>query len=111
MKTPAATPMPTVRIPAGTSHQRLRGAAGWASLIELICMAEIAPLVGLFGPTDPARTGPLGYGRVLRQPLPCSPCLQRRCQIAETRRCMRDLGVKDVLAAARELLATAAREA
>lgn len=69
------------------------------------------PVLALFGPTDPARTGPLGYGRVLRQPLPCSPCLQRRCQIAETRRCMRDLDVKDVLAAARELLATAAREA
>jgi heptosyltransferase-1 len=64
-------------------------------------------VVALFGPTDPARTGPLGPGRVLRQPLPCSPCLLRHCRIAETRRCMRDLGVAGVLAAARDLLAAA----
>jgi lipopolysaccharide heptosyltransferase I len=75
-----------------------------------IAAALGTPVLALFGPTDPARTGPLGCGRVLRRPLPCSPCLQRRCQIAETRRCMRDLDVQDVLAAARELLATAAPE-
>jgi len=73
-----------------------------------IAAALGTPVLALFGPTDPARTGPLGCGRVLRRPLPCSPCLQRRCQIAETRRCMRDLDVQEVLAAARELLATAA---
>ena len=75
-----------------------------------IAAALGTPVLALFGPTDPARTGPLGCGRVLRRPLPCSPCLQRRCQIAETRRCMRDLDVQDVLAAAREMLATAAPE-
>ena len=75
-----------------------------------IAAALGTPVLALFGPTDPARTGPLGCGRVLRRTLPCSPCLQRRCQIAETRRCMRDLDVQEVLAAARELLATAAPE-
>ena len=69
-----------------------------------IAAAVGTPVVALFGPTDPARTGPMGAGRVLRQPLPCSPCLQRRCQIADTRRCMRDLEVADVLGAARDLL-------
>ncbi|MGF1632291.1 MAG: glycosyltransferase family 9 protein [Phycisphaerae bacterium] len=56
------------------------------------------PLVALFGPTDPARTGP--YGRsdaVLRLPLPCSPCLSRRC--AHTS-CLNWLEVEQVLAAA-----------
>ena len=60
--------------------------------------------------TDPARTGPLGPGTVLRQPLPCSPCLQRRCRIADTYRCMRDLDVEAVARAARELLALRAGE-
>jgi heptosyltransferase I len=76
-----------------------------------IAAALGTPVLALFGPTDPARTGPLGPGRVLRVPLPCSPCLQRRCLIAETRQCMRDLAVADVLAAARELLAAAPRGA
>ena len=76
-----------------------------------IAAALGTPVLALFGPTDPARTGPTGYGRILRRALPCSPCLERRCQIAETRRCMRDLAVTDVLAAARELLGAAASEA
>jgi lipopolysaccharide heptosyltransferase I len=62
------------------------------------------PVVALFGPTDPSRTGPPGPGRVLRRPLPCSPCLQRRCQIADTHRCMRDLTVAEVLEVAHSLL-------
>ncbi len=76
-----------------------------------IAAAMGTPVLALFGPTDPARTGPLGRGRVLRRTLPCSPCLQRRCRIAETRRCMRDIEAGDVLAAARELLAAASRRA
>lgn len=70
-----------------------------------IAAAAGTPVVALFGPTDPARTGPLGSGRVLRQPLPCSPCLRRDCRIAETRKCMRDLDVVTVLAAVRDVLA------
>ena len=66
-----------------------------------IAAAVGTPVLALFGPTDPARTGPLGPGRVLRLPLSCSPCLERRCRIAETRRCMRDLPAAEVLAAAR----------
>lgn len=64
------------------------------------------PVIALFGPTDPQRTGPLGPGRVLRRELPCSPCLQRRCRIADTYLCMRDLSVAEVLNAARDLLRT-----
>jgi lipopolysaccharide heptosyltransferase I len=62
------------------------------------------PVVALFGPTDPRRTGALGPGAVLQRPLPCSPCLQRRCRIADVYRCMRDLSVAEVLTAVRALL-------
>jgi lipopolysaccharide heptosyltransferase II len=38
------------------------------------------PLIALFGPTEPRRTGPYGQlENVLRIDLPCSPCLKSRC--------------------------------
>jgi heptosyltransferase-1 len=38
------------------------------------------PVVALFGPTAPWRTGPFGEGhQVVRLDLPCSPCFKRRC--------------------------------
>ncbi len=44
------------------------------------------PVVALFGPTDPARTGPYGEGHtVIRADLACSPCLLKKCP---TRECM-----------------------
>ncbi len=69
-----------------------------------IAAAVGTPVVGLFGPTDPRRTGPLGPARILRRELPCSPCLQRRCKIPDTYRCMRDLSVAEVVNAAHEVL-------
>jgi len=60
------------------------------------------PVVALFGPTDPARTGPYGSGHcVIRRDLPCSPCLKKRC---ETRECMREIEVGEVFEAVREML-------
>lgn len=69
-----------------------------------IAAAMGTPVVALFGPTDPRRTGALGPGTVLQRSLPCSPCLQRRCRIADVHRCMRDLSVAEVLTAVRGLL-------
>ena len=38
------------------------------------------PVVALFGPTAPARTGPYGPGHmVVRTGVPCSPCFKKRC--------------------------------
>ena len=38
------------------------------------------PTIALFGPTDPARTGPYQQlENVLRIPLPCAPCLKSTC--------------------------------
>ncbi len=47
------------------------------------------PVVAIFGPTAPWRTGPFGTGhRVVRLGLACSPCFQRRCPDP---RCLREL--------------------
>jgi len=38
------------------------------------------PVVGIYGPTDPARNGPSGADdRVVRKEVPCGPCYKRRC--------------------------------
>ena len=61
------------------------------------------PIVALFGPTDPARTGPYGPGhRIIRKGLSCSPCFRKRC---ETPRCMADISVEEVFTAVKEMLA------
>jgi lipopolysaccharide heptosyltransferase I len=106
-----------------------RSLAGRLSLKELAAVLELAdclvtvdsgpmhiasavgtPVVALFGATDPRRTGPLGPGVVLRRNLPCSPCLERRCRIPDTKKCMRDLGVEEVRHAVRDLLRARRRE-
>jgi lipopolysaccharide heptosyltransferase I len=69
-----------------------------------IAAAVGTPVVALFGPTDPRRTGPLGSGKVLRRQLDCSPCLQRRCRIQDMYRCMRELSVPEAVEAVREVL-------
>lgn len=64
------------------------------------------PVVALFGPTDPLRTGPWGAGhRVLRaRPLPdCAPCYRRHCRRGRGE-CMRRIPVESVLAAVKEML-------
>ena len=41
------------------------------------------PTVTPFGATDPQRTSPSGPKvEILYQPAPCSPCLQRECNVA-----------------------------
>jgi heptosyltransferase I len=53
------------------------------------------PLVTLFGPTNPVRTGPFGrQDSVLRLDIPCSPCYSRRCSHQS---CLQWLEVDSVL--------------
>jgi heptosyltransferase-1 len=67
-----------------------------------IAAALNRPMVALFGPTDPIRTGPWQMGdRVVRLDLPCSPCLSRRCS---HQTCMRHLDPGIVSAELRGLL-------
>ena len=47
------------------------------------------PLVALFGPTEPRRTGPYGQlENVLRIELPCSPCLKDYCNYEKPNECL-----------------------
>lgn len=54
-------------------------------------------VVGLFGPTDPSRTAPLGEGNVVvRRELDCAPCFETTCPL-EHHACMEQIGVDEVL--------------
>jgi len=67
-----------------------------------IAAALNKPLVTIFGPTNPVRTGP--YGRpdsVVRVDIPCSPCYSRHCSHTS---CLRWLGIEPVLQTAAEQL-------
>lgn len=64
------------------------------------------PVVALFGPTDPTRTGPWGSGHcVLRaedQPA-CAPCFRKNCRQGQGA-CMRGIPVETVVSAAESVL-------
>ena len=58
------------------------------------------PVVALFGPTAPWRTGPYGaIHKVVRAELECSPCFRRQCP---TFTCMERISVDQVMAAIHE---------
>ena len=64
------------------------------------------PLLALFGPTEPRRTGPYGQlENVLRRDLPCSPCLKSKCVSEKTDECLRALSPATVLARVEKLFA------
>jgi lipopolysaccharide heptosyltransferase I len=66
-----------------------------------LAVALGTPVVALFGPTDPVRTGPYQYlslpimQTVIRKPVECSPCLSRSCRMGD-HRCMMEIEVDDV---------------
>ena len=48
------------------------------------------PLIALFGPTEPRRTGPYGQlENVLRIDLPCSPCMKSYCAYEKPNECLK----------------------
>ncbi len=60
------------------------------------------PVVALFGPTAPWRTGPYGKGhRVIHLGLPCSPCFNRQC---DNRACMTGITPDQVIDGVRKVL-------
>ena len=60
------------------------------------------PVIALFGPTDPVRTGPYGKEHtIITARLPCSPCFLKKCS---TRKCMEDILPEQVFAAIEEKL-------
>lgn len=64
------------------------------------------PVIALFGPTDPKKTGPYGWQenknlKVLTASLPCSPCFKKKCKEPL---CMSGINVKTVLEEIKEYL-------
>jgi len=95
-------------------------AAGRTSLKELACLMQRAdllittdsgpmhlasvmgtPLVAIFGPTSPWRTGPFSaHARIVRKQVPCSPCFKKKCS---SMMCMQGIGVEDVIESVEKL--------
>ena len=104
----------------GSMEERACNLAGRTSLKELACLyskcrlaittdtgpmhiaaAMGCPVVALFGPTAPWRTGPYGNGhRIIRTEIECSPCFKKKCA---RKTCMKDISVNRVFETAREL--------
>ncbi len=62
------------------------------------------PVVGIYGPTDPARTGPYGQGEgVVRENTSCAACRGRRWRVAG-HTCLTELAMERVLRAVEERL-------
>ena len=67
------------------------------------------PVVALFGPTEPRRTGP--YGQVehtLRHSLPCAPCFKSVCRYRQPLECLQAISPDSVLARVRQRLRASA---
>lgn len=68
-----------------------------------IAAALDRPLVALFGPTNPIRTGPYRHAdSVVRANIDCSPCYRRQCP---HQRCLQEMTIEPVLEKAAEQLA------
>jgi heptosyltransferase-1 len=60
-----------------------------------IAAALGVPVVAIFGPTSPERTGPYGQGHIIiRSEVACSPCFRKRCADLK---CMKGITVAGVL--------------
>jgi heptosyltransferase-1 len=59
-------------------------------------------VVALFGPTDPAESGPLGSHTIIRSNVQCAPCHSREqptAQCLHQHRCMTSISIEDVVTA------------
>jgi len=67
-----------------------------------IAAAMGCPVVALFGPTAPWRTGPYGDGhRVIREEIECSPCFRKTCDHLS---CMKNITVDKVFETVKGLI-------
>jgi len=66
------------------------------------------PVVALFGPTDPSRTGPYGdIHSVIFRPIECRPCFRRKCSF---NKCMTEISVREVWEATQPYLSNLSRQ-
>ena len=60
-----------------------------------VAAAAETPVVAIFGPTAPWRTGPFGsIHKIVRADVECSPCFKRKCSSME---CMKKISVNQVM--------------
>lgn len=107
-----------VEAASGGKALSIAGKTGLPALVEVIRQSSLmvcndtgpmhiaaalgVPVVALFGPTNPAQTGPYGtLQRVIRAGSPCAPCYRKGCKTME---CMTMIKVKEVQKAVNELL-------
>lgn len=63
------------------------------------------PMVALFGPTEPRRTGPYGQSdKALRHELPCAPCMKDTCHYQQPLECLRAITPARVATRVAEIL-------
>jgi lipopolysaccharide heptosyltransferase II len=63
------------------------------------------PVVAIFGPTEPRRTGPYGQlERVLQLQLSCIPCMKDSCSFAKPLECLRAITPQIVVARVHQFL-------
>jgi heptosyltransferase-1 len=72
-----------------------------------VAAALAKPIVALFGPTEPRRTGPYGQlEHVVQTRLPCVPCMKPRCSYFKPFECLRAISPEAVSQAVLQRLAT-----
>ena len=69
------------------------------------------PVLALYGPISPVRSGPVGEGHriVMHDSLECCPCNSFKCKIKKFRLCMETITVEEVGQVAAEMLAQSKR--
>jgi heptosyltransferase-1 len=100
---------------AGSRCQDLTGKLTLPEMVEALRASELLitndtgpmhvaaalgkPVVALFGPTNPERTGPYRQRRSVLQnaDLPCVPCMISRCRYPKPLECLRSISVDAVL--------------
>jgi len=87
----------------------------WTRLCELMVTNDTGPMhiaaalgkpvVGVFGPTNPRRTGPYGQvDQVLQHTLSCVPCMKDSCSYSRPLECLRAIKPEQVIARVESLL-------
>ena len=99
---------------SGGASRNLCGRTDLAQAIDLLSCARLVvsndsglmhvaaalgrPLIAMFGPTEPRRTGPYGqFNSVLHHPLPCAPCMKDTCDFEKPLECLCALRPERVL--------------
>jgi len=93
---------------------------GWFSRMDLVLANDSGPLhmavalgipvVAIFGPTDPKRTGPYGAGQhVVRSEIDCCPCFGKDCRLPQVE-CMERITPDQVMVAVCDVLSVAKAE-